>query len=563
MSDDTLDPGDPAGEPSTSCGECESVASPTHLDSPRPSLSSDISPSTSEERGLLSLPFEILAHIASQLPAQCVIDVLPKVCQVLGNVANDSTSWQLRARKVIGSRAGFPVGPRENFDWPAACVEMEELITCWTGGVHHVAKQIREEEEQRSQEGAQQRAGQDGRLAAEGEEQVDGVRVAAQEVVYGADEGMDMDGDDGEMGVNLEMGFREGAIMEEEQNHRMVFNAQEQQFAFPNLQELMLYPRNQNNERQAELPQHQSLRSPSPPSTALEFFTLPSAHIAHVNSVLLLGGEGAVCATASRDWNVKLWDLQESPNGTERHNLLGQGEFNTHRGWVWCMASQGSLLATGGFDKTVRLWDLQAAGAARGRIGTGAAVLCLSCQPDVLLVGTFDKRITMYDTRAGDQLVESLSLHVNAVMCLAADDKFIFSGSKDCTVCVYDRRAAKVLKKIRLKSYLLSMSYSGSEVWAGDNMGRLHCLSMHNGVLNPPSQFNVGHTALITGIHRTSGSLYTCSSDGTIKVHIPCAPPRTLCTLDHRAGINGLSVEAGVLAAATGDLSVEIWRPRK
>ena len=25
------------------------------------------------------------------------------------------------------------MGPRDNFDWPTACVEMEQLITCWAG----------------------------------------------------------------------------------------------------------------------------------------------------------------------------------------------------------------------------------------------------------------------------------------------------------------------------------------------------------------------------------------------------------------------------------------------
>ncbi|XP_042337433.1 F-box/WD repeat-containing protein 9-like [Plectropomus leopardus] len=164
---------------------------------------------------------------------------------------------------------------------------------------------------------------------------------------------------------------------------------------------------------------------------------------------------------------------------------------------------------------------------------------------------------------AAEPLVKSLRLHGNAVMCLAADDKYIISGSKDCTVAVYDRRAGKGLKKLRLSSYLLSMSYSGCEVWAGDNSGMLHSFSMQAGSLKPLSQFDVGHTALVTGIHRSPGSLYTCSSDRTVKVHIPCAPPRTLCTLNHQAGVNGLSVEAGVLAVASGDASVEIWRPRK
>ncbi|XP_035511521.1 F-box/WD repeat-containing protein 9 [Morone saxatilis] len=537
--------------------------------------SADVSPSPSAETtGLLSLPWEMVTHIASHLPAQCVITVLPKVCHALGNVGKDSTAWQLRARRLIGSRAGFPVGPREDFDWASACLEMEQLITCWTGQGHLVARQTQEDEEEREQVGRQQRAGQDREPVAEGQEdgrgdEEEGVGVVAQEVAYGVDEGMEvaMEGEDGEMqpivAVDRLERLREAleerleddaaALMGEERDHRMAFDADEGALADP---------RNLGNGRQGEIEQHQTPRSPSPPP-ALECISLPSGHIAQVNSVLLVGGEGAVCATGSRDWNVKLWDLQAGTGGTLLHTLGGQGDFSTHRGWVWCLASQGPLLASGGFDSTVRLWDLQAGGAERGLIRAGAAVLCLSCQTDVLLAGTFDKRISMYDTRAAEPLVKSLRLHGNAVMCLAADDKYIISGSKDCTVAVYDRRAGKGLKRLRLSSYLLSMSYSGCEVWAGDNSGMLHSFSMQAGTLKPLSQFDVGHTALVTGIHRSPGSLYTCSSDRTVKVHIPCSPPRTLCTLHHQAGVNGLSVEAGVLAVASGDVCMEVWRPRK
>lgn len=342
-----------------------------------------------------------------------------QVCHALGNVGKDSTAWQLRARRLVGSRAGFPVGPREDFDWPSACLEMEQLITCWTGQAHVVARQTQQDEEEREQMGQQQRAGQDEEPVAEGQEdeqedEVEGVGVVAQEVAYGVDEGMEMamQGEDGEMqpiggldqlarlGEALEERLENdaAALMEEERDHRMVFDADGGQDGALNHREHLADPRNLGNGRQLQMEQCQLPRSPSPPP-ALERITLPSEHIAQVNSVLLVGGEGKVCATGSRDWNVKLWDLQTGCGGTLLHTLAGQGAFSTHHGWVWCLASQGPLLASGGFDSTVKLWDLQAGGAERGLIRAGAAVLCLSYQPDVLLAGTLDKRVSMYDTR--------------------------------------------------------------------------------------------------------------------------------------------------------------------
>lgn len=518
--------------------------------------SAEGSPNSAEASGLLSLPWEMVTHIASHLPAQCVITVLPKVCHALSNVGKDNNAWQIRARRLTGSRANFPIGPKEDFDWPTACLEMEQLIMYWTDQAHIVARQSQEQAEERERE--HQRAGQ-------GDEQVElpedggagdveGIGVAAQEVAYGVDEGLEvaLEGDDGELQPGNQLDEDAVALMYKGSNERQDGALQDQE----NL-DLRLLGNESPLDRKSE-----PARSPSP-SPALECITLPSDHIAQVNSVLLVGGEGKFCATGSRDWNVKLWDLEAGPSGVLLHTLGAQGQFSTHRGWVWCLASQGPLLASGGFDSTVRLWDLPSGGAERATIKTGAAVLCLSCQTDVLLAGTFDKKVNMYDPRAAEPLVTSLRLHGNAVMCLAADDRYIISGSKDCTVAVYDCRAGKGLKKIRLKSYLLSMSYSGNEIWAGDSKGMLHSFSMQAGVLKAVSQFDVGHTAIVTGIHKSPGSLYTSSSDRTVKVHIPCSPPRTLCTLQHQVGVNGLSVEAGVLAVASGETCVEVWRPRK
>ncbi|XP_062264109.1 F-box/WD repeat-containing protein 9-like [Platichthys flesus] len=555
------------------------------LQSPQPAdqpSSADASPSPcAETNGLLSLPWEIITHIASYLPAQCVTTVLPKVCQKLGYLLKDTSSWHLRARRLIGSQAGFPVGPREDFDWPTACLEMEQLIIYWKDRAQPLPGQAQQEEEESHQVRQQQQAGQDREPGEEGQDggreaEAEGAGVALQEAAYGAGEEMEVviEDCDGEMqrieGEDQLARLREDmnervenieALIEEERDHRMRFDANVEDGAL-NHQENLADPRNLGNGRQGEMEQSQTCRCPSPPS-ALERITIPTNHNDSVNSVLLVGGEGKVCATASRDRNVKLWDLQEGSTGTLLHTLGGQYASHTHRGWVWCLASRGSLLVSGGFDSSVRLWDMQAGGAVGGLIRTDSAVLCLSCQTDVLLAGTMNKRITMWDTRAASPVVKSLWLHGDAVMCLAADDNYIISGSTDGTVAVYDRRAGKVLKKLQLTSHLRSMSYSGSEVWAGDCSGMLRSFSMQAGTLKDKwSKFDVGHTAMVTGVHRSHGSLYTCSSDRTVKVHIPCAPPRTLCTLHHQDEVNGLSVDAGVFAVATGDVCVDVWRPR-
>ncbi|XP_048043732.1 F-box/WD repeat-containing protein 9 [Megalobrama amblycephala] len=475
---------------------------PQRLDLEASVFTMETSPSPSSNgANLLSLPWEIVTQIASHLPAQCVINVLPQVCQTLGKVAEDRVMWQLRAQNLSGPRALFPVGPKEDFDWSKACLEMEQLIGCWTGQANRVDKE-----------------------EAEGERQEEAAGGANGEVPLAEGNLEDM---------QLDVDINGAAEVGDE-------NVQVQSQNAPDSPHLI-----------------ESSCTPSP----LEHIILPSGHIADVNCVLLLGGTGALCASGSRDRNVNLWDLREGSRGTLTHTLGGRGTISTHRGWVWCLASSGPLLASGSFDSTVRLWDLEAGGAERGLIQCKAAVLCLSCERDMVLAGTHDQKLSIFDTRAADPLVKSLRLHGDAVLCLVSDDQYIISGSKDQTVALFDRRAGKLLQKVQLSSYLLSVCYSGREVWAGDNRGLVHSFSMHNSRLTPISHFNI-HRSLVTGVHSSPGTLYTCSSDRTIKVHLPCAPPQTLCTLHHQAGVNGLSVEGGTLAIASGDMNVEVWRPR-
>ncbi|XP_051995981.1 F-box/WD repeat-containing protein 9 [Xyrauchen texanus] len=489
-------------------------------------IATETSPSPSSNgTSLLSLPWEIVTQIASHLPAQCVINVLPKVCQMLGRVGEDRLVWQVRAHKLSGPGASFPVGPKEDFDWSTACLEMEQLIGSWTGQGDQLDGQEEREIHHEELAGA-----------------VGGVNGEVQEAGGNVEEmQVDVDRNGDEMRVDVQEDSKEPPKNIGEREARVEDGAQN----------------DSNSLQRLDCEGTPSSSSSSP----LERIILPSGHIADVNCVLLLGGEGALCASGSRDRNVNIWDLRQGPRGALMHTLGAPGVISTHRGWVWCLASSGPLLASGSFDSTIRLWDLEAEGAELGLIKCKAAVLCMACERDTVLAGTHDQKLSIFDTRAADPLVKSLHLHSDAVLCLTSNDNYILSGSKDQTIALFDRRAGKLLQKVQLNSYLLSLCYSGREVWAGDNRGLVHTFSMHNSSLTPTSQFNI-HTSLVTGVHYSPGTLYTCSSDRTIKIHLPCAPPKTLCTLHHQAGVNGLSFEAGTLAIASGDMNVAVWRPR-
>nr|XP_028573201.1 F-box/WD repeat-containing protein 9 isoform X3 [Podarcis muralis] len=262
-----------------------------------------------------------------------------------------------------------------------------------------------------------------------------------------------------------------------------------------------------------------------------EHFSLAEGHFASVDSVLLLQG-GKLCVSGSRDRNVNLWDLRELGKAPEKVlvKALGTERNGTHKGWVWSLAARDDRVCSGSWDSTVKLWDIAANGQQCGEIKGKAAVLCLSYLPDILVTGTYDKKVSVYDPRAALAPVKSRKLHSSAVLSLAADERFILSGSEDRTLVCFDRRANSVLQRLQLDSYLLTMSYHGAQLWAGDNNGQLYVFENKGGCFQH------------------------------IRIHVPTDPPKVICSHTHSCVLNGISVEGNMAVAASGGVSVEVWK---
>ncbi|XP_032067094.1 F-box/WD repeat-containing protein 9-like [Thamnophis elegans] len=292
-----------------------------------------------------------------------------------------------------------------------------------------------------------------------------------------------------------------------------------------------------------------------------EYFSLTEGHFASVDSVLLLQG-GDLCISGSRDRNVNLWDLRQLGKAPEKVlvKTLGTEPNGTHKGWVWSLASRDNCVCSGSWDSTVKLWDIAADGKQFGEIRGKAAVLCLSYLPDILVTGTYDKKVSVYDPRAAYAPVMSRRLHSSAVLSLAADEHFIISGSEDRTLVCFDRRTNSVLQRLQLDTYLFSMSYQGSQLWAGDNHGMLYVFENNGGHFRHIRYFDVGHLSQITGVQYSLGALYTTSTDKTLRIHVPTDPPKVICSQTHSCVLNGICAEGNMAVAASGGLSLEVWK---
>ncbi|KAM4747868.1 F-box/WD repeat-containing protein 9 isoform 2-T2 [Rhinophrynus dorsalis] len=380
-----------------------------------------------EVSALLLLPLELILQILSHLDPRFILSVLPLVCRTLKAIVSDEVTWRIRVQNRF--RDGYPVVEQDDFDWPAACIDLEEQLTHWS--------------------------------------------------------------DNGKK---------------------------------------------------------------------VEHFSLPDGHYASVDAVLLLK-EGSVCVSGSRDRNVCLWDLRELAQNQDRVQVkaLGAKKTGTHKGWAWSLASCGNLLCSGSWDSTMKIWDIEAEGQQVGEIRGRAAILCLAFLPDILVAGSYDKRVSVYDPRASSPLIKSRKIHSSPVLSLVADDRYIVSGSEDRTLVVFDRRANSVTQRMQLDNYLFCMAYEAPQLWAGDNQGLIHAYGNYGGTFHHLRCFDVGHASQVTGIWQSAGSLYTTSTDKTMKVHVPTDPPRTLCTLPHSSVVNGVSVAGRTVAAASGGHTVEIW----
>ncbi|XP_056426307.1 F-box/WD repeat-containing protein 9 [Hyla sarda] len=79
---------------------------------------------------LLLLPLELILYILSYLDARFILSVLPLVCRTFRDIVSQEMTWRVRVQKKVSTN--FPVVEQQNFDWPSACIELEEQLSHWS-----------------------------------------------------------------------------------------------------------------------------------------------------------------------------------------------------------------------------------------------------------------------------------------------------------------------------------------------------------------------------------------------------------------------------------------------
>jgi COMPASS component SWD3 len=164
----------------------------------------------------------------------------------------------------------------------------------------------------------------------------------------------------------------------------------------------------------------------------------------------------ALCASASADGSVKIWDLGSHNNDASAaeyalnpvSTLLGHSRGINEVCW-----SKGGdpFCATASDDKTLRLWDAQTGDALVEFRGHDNFVFC--CQfnaPSNLLVsGSFDETVKLWDVRSGE-CVSTLPAHSDPVTAVSfnRDGSCVVSASHDGLIRIWDVCTGECLKTI-------------------------------------------------------------------------------------------------------------------
>lgn len=183
-------------------------------------------------------------------------------------------------------------------------------------------------------------------------------------------------------------------------------------------------------------------------------------------------GTGAICASASADGTVKIWDLLSSKKSSANSNdnsctpdqsgddrmssngkrllepettLLGHSRGINDVAW----SSDAPMVATASDDKSLRLWDAVTGDALVEFRGHDNFVFCTQIYQNLLASGSFDETVKLWDVRSGE-CVSTLPVHSDPVTAVSfnRDGTCLVSASHDGLIRIWDVQTSECLKTI-------------------------------------------------------------------------------------------------------------------
>jgi COMPASS component SWD3 len=286
--------------------------------------------------------------------------------------------------------------------------------------------------------------------------------------------------------------------------------------------------------------------------------------------------ESPLCASASADGTVKLWDVNQDdpPDAAELTpltTLVGHSRGINDVAW----SPQAPYIATASDDKTLRLWDAHTAEALVEFRGHSNFCFCVKFNPqsNLLVSGSFDETVKLWDVRTGD-CVSTLPAHSDPVtgVDLNRDGTCIVSGSHDGLIRIWDTATGECLKTIYAQANppvsMVKYSPNGKYVLAGTLDGKLRlwktstCCKTYAAHTN--TKYCLASDFLVSNPLRPS--IVTGSENGQIYIYDLQSQKVRQILEGHSDAVLAVSThDSSELIASggmTADKTVQFWAPK-
>jgi WD40 repeat protein len=273
---------------------------------------------------------------------------------------------------------------------------------------------------------------------------------------------------------------------------------------------------------------------------------------------LAFSPDGRELASGSADFTIKLWD---PISGQELHSLAG----HTNTVSSVAFSSDGRWLASASWDRTVKLWDTQTDREVRTFAGHTDIVNQVAFSPDGRRLASAgrDRTIRIWDTSSGhnDLTLTGNSDQVNSI-AFSPVQPLLASGSDDANVMLFDLTTghALTLKGHTQSVQAVAFSPDGSTLASGSDD---HTIELWDTLTHQARVRLTGHTDAVESLSFSRDGKTLASAGYDEKVMMwESATGRLIKTLaGHAASLWALAISADGrrLAAASRDTTIKIW----